>query len=61
MSARYIHANRRMRGANIHLLAGVALFMPATIFAQPNAQPAPQPDTATTDQQNAEAVKTTRY
>ena len=34
--------------------------MPATIFAQPTAQPAPQPDTGTTDQQNAEAVKTTR-
>lgn len=58
MSAYRMQGGRRLHRSHLQLLAGVAVLMPAV--AQAQAAPAPKPDKAASDQQDADTPRTTR-
>lgn len=64
MFANQIDAGRRIRRSHFYLLAGAAMVMSSAAYAQDAAAPATAPasaaDTATSEQQNAETIKTTK-
>lgn len=59
MPAFAMEGARRLKPAHLRLMASVALFVPAAAYAQQNPPPE-NTNSQTTDQTNAESVKTTR-